>query len=154
MAVVLNACQTAHEKEIGLADPILHDDFLYSVQQVNVRDTLGTLKPRGRFWIVTFQVDNQAKRVDHKWTNTTAFVTDASGQVFENQTNAQQQLNTLQPFGWHDQYKTPAGHTDSTQLVFDLPKTVRKPYLQVRGAILMGDVLDGRQFERTKIRLF
>lgn len=118
------------------------------------QDSIGSLKPNGRFWIVTFAVNNEAKRVDHAWTNKIAFVTDGSGHVYENQPDAQQQLNKRQPFGWQSQYKTSAGRTDSTQLVFDLPTTLKQPYLHFRGDLLMGDAFDGQQFKHTKVRLF
>lgn len=151
---LLAACQTANEKQIGLNEPIRHDDFLYSVRRAVVQDSIGSLKPRGRFWIVTFQVENQAVRVGHQWTNATAFVADANGRVYENSPTAQQRLNQVNSFNWQDKYLTPARRTDSTRLVFDLPTSVRQPYLQVRGEVLMGDVFDGRQFERTRVRLF
>lgn len=153
VGVCLGACQTADEKLIGPGDPIRHDDFVYSVQRVTGQDSIGSLKPAGRFWVVQFRVENQAVRVNHAWTNTTAFVTD-NGRAYENQPNAQQRLNQIQPFGWQANYLTPAGRTDSTRLVFDLPVSIQHPYLQVRGEVLMGDVFDGRQFERTKVRLF
>lgn len=149
----LSACQIAAEKQIGLHVPIRHDDFMYSVQRVTRQDHIGPLKPAGQFWIVTFRVDNQAVRVGHDWANTTAFVIDGT-RTYENRTDAQRRLNQLEPFGWQPAYHTPAGQTDSTRLVFDLPASVRKPFLQVRGEWLMGDALDGNQFERTKVRLF
>ena len=43
---------------------------------------------------------------------------------------------------------------ERTALVFDVPKDVKEPFLQVRGELLMGDVFDGNQFEKTKVRLF
>ncbi|QJW91067.1 hypothetical protein HNV11_17640 [Spirosoma taeanense] len=152
--LLLSACQPADEKEIGLRELIHHDDFVYSVRQVTVQDSIGSLKPKGRFWIVTFRVDNQAVRIAHPWGNNTPYVRDPGGKVYENLPKAQQRLNQLRPFGWRSKYKTPARQSDSTRLVFDLPKTVRQPYLQVRGEVLLGDVLDRRQFKRTKVRLF
>ena len=152
--VLLGSCQTASEKQIGLGETTQHDDFFYSARQVERADSLGPLKPKGRFWVVTFRVDNKAKRVEHPWTNATALVADENGRVYENQPEAQQQLNRIAPFGWQEKYITPAGRIDSTRLVFDLPTSVQKPYLQFRGETLMGDVFDGSQFEHTKVRLF
>ena len=154
MSLLFSACNQASDQEIGLNVPTQHDDFFYAAQSISIRDSIGSMKPKGHFWIVTLRVDNQAKRVDHEWTNRTAFVTDANGQVYENQPDAQQLLNQHQPFGWKQTYVTPAGHTDSTRLVFDLPTTLQHPYLQYRGALLMGDAFDGQQFEHTKVRLF
>ncbi|WP_338874977.1 hypothetical protein WBJ53_05085 [Spirosoma sp. SC4-14] len=147
-------CQPAANKEISLGQPIRHDDFIYSAEQVVVYDSLGALKPEGKFWIITFRVDNEAKRVEHHWDNNTAFIVDYKGNVYENSLTAQQQLDNLHPFGWKAHYTTLAGRIDSTQLVFDLPRSVKQPYLKVRGDLLMGDVFDGRQFEHTKVKLF
>lgn len=154
LAAELSACRSADDKPIGLGQPIRHDDFLYSVRRVETPDRIGTLHSTGRFWVVTFVVQNEARRVSHAWTNATAYVTDEHGRTYENQPSAQQQLNRAQPFGWRNQYVTPAGRTDSTRLVFDLPASVRRPYARVRGDVLMGDVFDGGQFETSKIRLF
>ena len=49
VSVWFAACQTADEKEIGLGETIRHDDFLYSAQRAFVQDSIGTLKPNGRF---------------------------------------------------------------------------------------------------------
>lgn len=154
LAVLSIACQPTTDKEISLGEPIRHDDFFYSATHVLVQDSIGTTKPRGRFWIVTLQVNNQAKRVDHPWTNSVAFITDTHGHTYTNQPHIQQQLNALHPFGWQQTYITSAGHTDTSQLVFDLPKSFKKPFLQYQGELLMGDVLDGQQFVHTKVRLF
>jgi hypothetical protein len=153
-SLLFSACTQADDQEIGLNVSTQHDDFFYTAQSVSIQDSIGSMKPKGRFWIVTFRVDNQAKRVQHEWTNRTAFVTDASGQVYENQTNDQQLLNQRQPFGWKQAYVTPARRTDSTRLVFDLPATLQQSYLHYRGAFLMGDAFDRKQFEHTRVRLF
>lgn len=152
--VLLYGCQTAADKEIPLGQRVRHDDFMYSVKQITVDDSIGDLKPQGKFWIVTFRVDNAAKRVEHHWDNNTAFITDNNGNVYENNPLAQQQLNRLHPFGWKVHYTTLAGYAESTQLVFDLPQSLKRPYLQFRGNLLMGDLFDGRQFEHTKVKLF
>lgn len=152
--VLSNGCRTAADNTIGLAQPIQHDDFFYSAQRVVVQDSIGPLKTKGHFWIVTFRVDNKAVRVTHSWTNDIPFVTDERGISYENRIDAQKALNARQPFGRRAQYTTPAGQTDSTRFVFELPASVLKPYLHFRGEVLMGDVFDGRQFEHTAVRLF
>ena len=140
------ACQTADEREIGIGEGIRHDDFVYSVRRVQATDAnsrLNRANAANRLWLVVFQVENQAKRVAHPWSDSTAFVTDSAGHRYENLRRS--------PTG---QTVTPAGRIDSTVLIFSLPTTLTRPYLQVRGETLMGDVFDGSQFERTKIRLF
>ncbi len=142
----LIACQTAGEKVIGVGEGIRHDDFVYSVRRVQATDgssRLNRANAENRLWMVVFQVDNQAKRVAHPLSDSAAFVTDSAGHRYENIRRS--------PTG---QTVTPAGKVDSTVLLFSLPKTLTRPYLQVRGETLMGDVFDGGQFEKTKIRLF
>lgn len=142
----LVACQTADQPVIGIGEGIRHDDFVYSVRRVNRMDgssRLNRANPANRLWMVVFRVENQAKRVAHPWSDSTAYVTDSAGNRYESMT-----------YAFAKPKLTPAGQTDSTTLLFSLPKTLTQPYLQVRGETLMGDVLDGRQYEKTKIRLF
>lgn len=142
----LTACQTADEKVVGIGEGIRHDDFVYSVRRVNVTDggsRLNRTNPDNRLWLVVFQVDNQAKQVGYTWSDSTAFVTDSTGNRYE--------ALSRMPTG---PKTTPAGQTDSTTLLFSLPQTLTQPYLRVRGETLPGDILDGRHVEKTQIRLF
>jgi hypothetical protein len=61
---------------------------------------------------------------------------------------------TLTPFEYKDRYVTPAGATESTVLVFDLPARIEDPYLGVRGLFLLGDLKDLNQYRRKRVRLF
>jgi hypothetical protein len=151
--VIISSC-SAKEKVIGLRQNIHHDDFEYSVQSVDKADHIGGLQPRGVFYIVVFQVENRARRVDHRWSNDIAYVLDETGTRRDNDAPAQQELNRMNPFGLKNDYVTPAGVTETTTLVFDLPKDAKEPYLRVRGDVLMGDVFDGNQYRKTKVRLF
>lgn len=140
------ACRTGDEKTIGVGEGIRHDDFVYSVRRVRATDgssRLNRANAENRLWMVVFQVDNQAKRVAHSWSDSTAYVTDSVGNRYDSQ---------YRPA--NGPHLTAPGKVDSTVLLFSLPKTLTRPYLQVRGETLMGDVFDGKQFERTKIRLF
>jgi hypothetical protein len=152
-AALISGCGAA-EKTIGLGQAIHHDDFEYAVQLVVQTDHLGNKTPSGIFYLVTFRVENDAKRVDHVWTNDIAYLIDEWGHRYENDREAQQRLNDVAPFGYQDRYVTSAGEVATTQLVFDLPKAVKEPYLRVRGWTLMGDVFDGGQFRHTKVKLF
>jgi len=151
--VIISSC-SSKEKVIGLRQNIHHDDFEYSVQSIDKTGQIGNLRPHGTFYVVVFQVENHARRVDHRWNNDVAYMTDETGARHDNDAPAQQELNRVKPFDYKKEYVTPAGETETTTLVFDLPKEVRQPYLQVRGSLLMGDVFDGSQFKRTKIKLF
>ncbi len=151
--VIISSC-SAKEKIIGVQQNIHHDDFEYSVQSVAKTDRIGGVPARGIFYLVTFQVENRAKRVDHRWANDIAYIVDETGTHFDNDAEAQQELNRTKPFAFKNEYITPAGATETTVLVFDLPKQISRPYLQVRGSLLMGDVFDGSQYRKTKVKLF
>ncbi len=49
------------EKIIGLKSTIHHDDFEYSVQDLQILDKIGNQQARGKFYVLTFQVENRAK---------------------------------------------------------------------------------------------
>ena len=150
---LLSACG-GPEHAIGLRQPIHHDDFDYSVERVDTLARIGSLTPSGIFYVVTFQVDNRAQVVDHQWGNDIAYIVDDEGGVYENDAGAQAELGNIQPFDRQVWHVTRAGDRETTRLVFDLPAQVKAPYLKVRGWPLMGDLFDGIQFRRVKVRLF
>jgi hypothetical protein len=156
VALLLSSC--AGERSIAINDRIHHDDFEYLVTGLAVTDKIGPAASQniasGRFYIVTFEVENRALRVDHVWDNSIAYVVDELGYQYENQPELQARLNMVEPFNYAPKHRTAAGATESTKLVFRLPKNVIRPCLMVRGELLMGDVFDGKAFARTKVRLF
>ncbi len=153
LTLYFSSC-SSDEKTIGLKQNIHHDDFEYSVQDVEKTASIGETKANGIFYIIAFKVQNDAKRVDHKWKNNIAYIVDASGKEYENDNHLQKLLNARNPFGYKDSYITGAGVTESTVFVFDLPADVKEPCLKVRGDFLMGDMFDGNQFKNTKVKLF
>ena len=150
-AALLSACA---ERTIAEHDRIRHDDFEYSVTGVDKLERIGNVTARGVFYLVTFVVENHARRVDHGWHNNTAYLVDEHGQTYDNEAAAQQALEQIRPFGLKGRYLTPPGAVDKTVLVFDVPRDVKEPYLKVRGEFLMGDLFDGNQYKRTRVQLF
>jgi hypothetical protein len=142
------------ERVVGVGDRVRHDDFLYSVAGVERAKEIGDRHARGTFHIVTFRVENRAGRVTHEWSNDIAYVVDERGRQFDNDTEAQRALDRHAPFGLSDRYVTRAEMDQTTKLVFDLPDDVKSPYLKFRGFLLMGDVFDGNQYKRTRVKLF
>jgi hypothetical protein len=143
---------------IGLNETIRHDDFRYSVSSYERRKSIHTGKSdmvaKGTFLIVTFTVENDALRVNHTWDNTIAYIFTGEDKIYENNINAQQMLNEVEPFQWQDHYVTSHGAKESTRLVFDVPDDIRNPCLRVRGYTLMGDVLNFNRFKRIRIKLY
>ena len=87
---------------IGLNENIHHDDFNYRVTAIEKRKSIvagsSQMIARGTFYIVTFEVENNAKRVGHKWDNRIAYVISEKGDKYENNVAAQQLLNIKEPF--------------------------------------------------------
>jgi len=157
-AIVTVSCTTdKSEIVIDLNESIHHDDFEYSVRSYSIEKN--NTNPESSIgdkvtYLVSFQVVNNAKRVYHPWDNSVAYLVDENGSIYENQTDAQKLLNLQKPFGWQESYVTASRSSDSTILVFEIPKSIKHPYLMVRGKTLMGDFFDGDKFKRTKIKLF
>ena len=151
--VLICAC-SGEERVIGLKENIHHDDFEYSVQEFRRTDMIGNVKAKGLFYIINFRVENRAKRVSHNWDNSTAYLVDKSGKEYENIPEQQRNLTATERFILKDKYDTPAGKTESTMLVFEIPADVKEIYLKVRGEFLMGDLFDGNKFTKTKVKLF
>lgn len=161
LTIILASCtKKSDEGEIiiGLNEGIRHDDFEYVITDYKIQKTIGegdgALTAKGNFYIVSFKVVNNAKRVKHEWDNSVAYLIDESGNTYNNDNTAQAALEKLTPFGLMQKYKTEHQTTQETKFIFDLPENVKQPYLMVRGATLMGDFLDGNRFERTKVKLF
>jgi len=160
MAVFLLLSCSGNDKEI-IIEPgtgIQHDDFEYSVLDHSLQKFIATnedtVTTDGNFYIVTFKVVNMAVRVDHEWDNSIAYIIGDDGTVYENKTTLQKKLDETRSFGFQESYVTHFQSSDSTILVFELPPTVKNPYLMVRGETLMGDFFNGNRFKRTKVKLF
>jgi hypothetical protein len=152
-AALVSGC-SGPERVIGLRETIHHDDFEYSVQSATRLARIGDRLPSGTFYVVTFQVANHAKAVDHRWGDDVAYVVDERGREYEVDRLAQEELARLDRADAPAQHVTHAGTLEHARLVFDLPPDAAEPYLKVRGWTLMGDVFDGWQFRRVRVRLF
>jgi hypothetical protein len=139
---------------LDVGESIRHDDFRYTVLAARSLDRIGARQARGQFVVVHFEVANRAGRVSHAWSNSIAYLVDAGGRQYENDVTLQQALDEQVSFGWAEGYLTRAKTSEATMLVFDVPHEARKPVdLMVRGELLLGDVLDGVRFRRTRVRL-
>ncbi len=153
-AITLFSSCSKEDKVISLKENIHHDDFEYSVQSVEKSDSIAAVKAKGTFYIVTFRVENKAKRVNHEWENSIAYIVDKDGKEYENSNELQNDLAKIKLFVPKVKHNTPAGETESALLVFDIPNDVKEPFLKVRGSFLMGDMFDGNRFKNTKVKLF
>jgi hypothetical protein len=154
--VFLSGCNKK-DNIIGLNENIRHDDFNYRVTAVEKRKSIFADSVKmisgGNFYIVTFEVENDAKRVGHIWDNRVAYVISEKGDRYENIVAAQQLLNAKEPFNWQSTYNTGHGSSEHTRLIFDVPGNTSELYLKVRGETLMGDVFNLDRFKRIKIKL-
>ena len=157
--IMLVSC-SKDSKEIILkpGEGIHHDDFQYVVTDYSVIKRIGFTEDStgmdGNFYVVNFKVINNAVRVDHPWNNSIAYLIDEKGNTYENQQSLQEKFNNVSPFGFKKDYITSFQTTDTTVFIFELPPSVKHPYLMVRGETLMGDFFDGNQFRKTKVKLF
>lgn len=160
LLISLLSCHRKNESYfIGLNQNIHHDDFEYSVTSYLRTSSIpyvsdNNTSANGIYYLVHFKVENRALRVDHQWDNSIGYIVDEEGNQFENSKEDQIVLDKSLHFGWKEQYNTLFGTSDSTILVFRLPAAVTKPYLMVRGRILMGDVFDRARFRKMKVKLF
>jgi hypothetical protein len=156
-ALLLCSC-APEERTIPVGQRIHHDDFEYSVTSCRVSKTIGEGKEKvtagGNFYVVAFLVENKAKRVNHEWVDSIAYIVDAKGTVYENLPWAQKALQPVTRLSLGEAHITLPGGSDSTVLVFDLPEDVSAPALMVRGETLMGDFFDGGQFRKVRIALW
>jgi hypothetical protein len=156
--ITVCSCSSKGRYEIGINEKIHHDDFEYSVIGYDIAKNLGESREARIdsqvYYLVYFRVENNAQRVNHRWSNSIAYITDEKGNKYENDTTYQKILNSYLHFGWKEQYITPFQKTDTTVLVFTVPIGIKHPYLRVRGSILMGDVPDRARFLKTKIMLY
>jgi hypothetical protein len=142
------------ERTVGLGQNIHHDDFEYTVRRVEKTDRVADRVAAGVFYLVTFEVENRARAVNHQWTNRIAYLVDERGRQYEASLEDGEQAARAKKVTFRERYTTRPGETDAALLVFDVPKDVREVYLKVRGYLLMGDVFDFDQYERTRVRLF
>lgn len=148
---------TRPAKTIAWGEPIYHDDFVYSVEQVKKQKTIGggtrSLSARGMFRIVTLKVANNAVRVNHRWDISMAYVEDQSGNKYRHSPEAQQvwdEATGVQNAAIHN---TPKGAVETADIVFDLPENIQNPGLKIWKGVLMGDVLDGIAYRKVKVLL-
>ena len=73
---------------INVGDRIHHDDFEYSVSNYMVsrflKNDTDTLNANGMFYVVTFRVENMARRVGHNWDNNIGYIIDEHGIKYDN----------------------------------------------------------------------
>ena len=156
-AALLSWSCAPEDRTIHVGQRIHHDDFEYSVTSYRVSKTIGEGKEAitagGNFYLVAFLVENKARRVNHEWVDSIAYIVDAGGTVYENLPWAQKTLQRVSRVTPGETHITSPGSMDSTVLVFDLPEEVSEPALMVRGETLMGDFFDGGQYRKVRIEL-
>lgn len=153
MVAGLTGCRD-DDPVLQLGESIRHDDFLYTVLAAQPVLRIGDRVAPGQFLVVHFEVTNRAGRVVHGWSNDIAYLVDAQGRRYENDTDLQRALDGIRPFGWSASYLTQAEASQTTMLVFHVPPDAARPLdIRVRGQLLMGDVLDGVRFRRARVRV-
>ncbi len=153
-AVLLITSCSGDEKILNIGDKLQHDDFYYSVQKVMKSPDFVGKKADGMFYVVMFKVQNDAKRTEHEWNRKVLYVVDENGKEYENKLELQKEYSRINYEEYKENYKTAAGSSDSAVVVFELPNSVKQPYIKYRGDFLMGDLFSGNTFKNSKVKLF
>lgn len=125
---------------VAVGEPVRQDDFLYTVTNVDRRDAGDKVR-----YVVTVRVDNQAKVVDYRWTDDTAYVTDSAGRRY-------QALQSGPPAA-PERPSIAAGSSAEYELTFELPKAAAHPMLHYWNGFMMGDLFDGAAYGRVGVPL-
>jgi hypothetical protein len=109
---------TRKETALGWNTPMQFDDFCFSV--VGVRQVAGA--PEG--WtrhVVSFKIDNRAKRVSYRFRRGMAVAVDSAGRRYPISADGQERLDAARKGPDPCAAPLPAGTSGTTELVFDLP---------------------------------
>lgn len=153
MILLLQGC-SREEKVLNIGDKLQHDDFFYSVQKVMKTPDFVGKKADGTYYVIMFKVQNDAKRTEHEWNRNVLYVVDENGREYENKAELQKEYSRINYEEYRESYKTAAGKSDSAVVVFELPNSVKQPYIKYRGEFLMGDLFSGNAFKNSKVKLF
>jgi hypothetical protein len=130
------------ERVVALGRPNRFDDFAFAVANVHRLDAIDGLRPgRGMFLIVRLGIRNQAKRVDFQFRPETALVEDENGIRYPLSSEATQRRSGSSGGLPLCDRPIPAGSSCTTDLVFDVPSTVREPRFLLCSD-WFGDLLD------------
>jgi hypothetical protein len=125
---------------VAVGTPVRQDDFLYTVTRVVKHRTHENIS-----YIATIRVDNQAKRVDYRWSDENAYVTDSTGRRYAAVGSGSPDDRDRPPIA--------AGAFAEFDLAFVLPAAAQHPILHYWNGIMMGDVFDGAAYGRAAVTL-
>jgi hypothetical protein len=145
IAVALIAIGSAYLRSMPLdvtqiGTPVRQDDFTYTVTRV-----VKVKKSENVSYVVTIRVDNEAKRVDYRWSDDIASVSDSTGRRYRAVAASSSVAAERTPI--------PPGGSATYDLIFNLPADAKYPMLRYWNGVLMGDVFDGIAYSRTAIAL-
>lgn len=154
-AVLLITSCSGDEKILNIGDKLQHDDFYYSVQKVLKTPDFVGKKSEGTFYVVMFKVQNDAGSGDHEWNRSTLYVVDENGKEYENKIELQKEYSRINYEEYKENYKTVSGSSDSAVVVFEVPNSVKQPYIKYRGGNSgIGEIFSGNSIKNSKVKLF
>lgn len=152
--ILLSQGCSSEEKVLNVEDKLQHDDNFYSVQKVMKTPDFVGKKADGIFYVVMFKVQNDAKSTEYEWNRNVLYVVDENGKEYENKADLQKEYSRINYEEYREGYKTAAGSSDSAVVVFELPNSVKQPYIKYRGDFLMSDLFSGNALKNSKVKLF
>lgn len=130
LLVPLVVVNTRSEQLMGLNQPIQFDDFAFSIAAVRKTDVLGEGKravvAHGAFAVVSFKIDNKAKRVSYQFRPQTLVMVDDQGREHHLSAEGQRALESQAGQPAPCTGPIPAGAQCVMDLVFDVPADGRK----------------------------
>jgi hypothetical protein len=134
--LLLFATHNRRDRIVGLNTPIRFDDFAYVV--LNTKRAEAGRHP---VYLVTVQVQNNAKRVDYRYERGHIYLSEADGRTYRPAGAATAPAVVL---------KAGARHTET--LTFDVPADLREPSLRVTFGPV-GDTLESLFLGRQRVKL-
>lgn len=153
MILLLQGC-SRDEKVLNIGDKLQHNDNYYSVQKVMKTPDFVGKKADGTYYVIMFKVQNENKSTDHEWNRNVLYIVDENGREYENKAELQKEYSRINYEEYRESYKTAAGKSDSAVVVFELPNSVKQPYVKYRGDSGIGGFFGGNAITNTKVKLF
>jgi len=151
--VVFNPGSARGAERLDYGQTIRIDDFAFTALNSERGEQVGTLKPQGVYYIVDFQVTNNAKRVGFDFRPDTAILVDASGTEYHASTDARAEW--FKTNGKRDAcaHELVPGEVCETTLVFDVPTKTQAPLLKMAFGGGLFDVADALMYGNRVIQL-
>ncbi len=132
------------QRVVPMHEPRCFDDWCLSVEGVERRAAIGTVRARGTFWLVTVEVSSRARRVSQRARDAAVYLVDPRGRRIDPSPYGQRALESASGAGEPLDSTVDAGESFTHTVVFDVPVDVTELGLVTAhgtfpGRIVIGD---------------